>query len=80
MNALQEEIERRGEKIFDLVDRHPESVLRDVGHRIAADELRVVDVVDAALVGEGVDHHAAGDLHRFDPCETWLRACGGPGL
>src|SRR5438105_14983622 len=31
MNALQEEVERRGEKIFDLVDRHPESVFSKAG-------------------------------------------------
>jgi len=31
MNALQEEVERRGEKIFELVDRHPESLFTRAG-------------------------------------------------
>src|SRR2546430_2127624 len=31
MNALQNEIERRGERIFDLVDRHPESLFSKAG-------------------------------------------------
>src|SRR2546423_3693751 len=31
MNALQSEIERRGERIFDLVDRHPESLFSKAG-------------------------------------------------
>jgi hypothetical protein len=34
MSALQTEIEKRGERIFDLVDRHPESVFSKAGfHR-----------------------------------------------
>src|SRR5258708_2549159 len=31
MGALQTEIERRGERIFDLVDRHPESLFSKAG-------------------------------------------------
>ena len=31
MNALQAEVERRGERIFDLVDQHPESVFSKAG-------------------------------------------------
>src|SRR5438128_11984117 len=31
MGALQTEIERRGEHIFDLVDRHPESLFSKAG-------------------------------------------------
>ena len=31
MNALQTEVERRGERIFDLVDQHPESVFSKAG-------------------------------------------------
>ena len=31
MNALQEEVERQGEKIFELVDRHPESLFSKAG-------------------------------------------------
>src|SRR5882724_4242884 len=31
MNALQEEVQRRGEKIFELVDRHPESLFSKAG-------------------------------------------------
>src|ERR1700693_5291341 len=31
MGALQTEIERRGERIFDLVDRYPEPLLRKSG-------------------------------------------------
>jgi RHH-type proline utilization regulon transcriptional repressor/proline dehydrogenase/delta 1-pyrroline-5-carboxylate dehydrogenase len=42
MNALQDEVERRGEKIFDLVDRHPESVFSKAGfyQRIMALSMR----------------------------------------
>src|SRR5204863_10059351 len=31
MGALQTEIERRGERIFDLVDQHPESIFSKAG-------------------------------------------------
>src|SRR6266850_7335098 len=31
MSALQGEIEKRGERIFDLVDRHPESIFNKAG-------------------------------------------------
>src|SRR3979490_2786863 len=31
MNALQAEVERRGERIFELVDRHPESLFSKAG-------------------------------------------------
>src|ERR1700751_3159859 len=42
MGALQSEIERRGEKIFDLVDRHPESLFSKAGfyQRIMAFSMR----------------------------------------
>ena len=31
MNLLQAEVERRGAQIFDLVDRHPESIFSKAG-------------------------------------------------
>src|SRR5256886_16039975 len=31
MNPLQDEVQRRGEKIFELVDRHPESLFSKAG-------------------------------------------------
>src|SRR5438874_2794039 len=69
MNALQEEIERRGEKIFDLVDRHPESVFSKAGfyQRIMAlsmrDEhfkvqmFRFVDVLASLRQGDEIVRH-----------------------
>src|SRR6266436_5526372 len=69
MNALQEEVERRGEKIFDLVDRHPESVFSKAGfyQRIMAlsmrDEhfkvqmFRFVDVLASLRQGDEIVRH-----------------------
>ena len=69
MNALQAEVERRGEKIFDLVDRHPESVFSKAGfyQRIMAlsmrDEhfkvqmFRFVDVLASLRQGDEIVRH-----------------------
>src|SRR5437588_5389152 len=42
MSALQDEIEKRGKRIFDLVDRHPESIFSTAGfyQRIMALSMR----------------------------------------
>ena len=45
-----------------LPDGHAEPVHGECGYGIAPHELRIVDVVDGALVREGVHHDTAGDL------------------
>ena len=69
MNSLQAEVERRGEKIFDLVDRHPESLFSKAGfyQRIMAlsmrDEqfkvqmFRFVDVLASLRQGDEIVRH-----------------------
>jgi RHH-type transcriptional regulator, proline utilization regulon repressor / proline dehydrogenase / delta 1-pyrroline-5-carboxylate dehydrogenase len=69
MNALQDDVERRGEKIFELVDRHPESLFSKAGfyQRIMAlsmrDEhfkvqmFRFVDVLASLREGREIVRH-----------------------
>jgi RHH-type proline utilization regulon transcriptional repressor/proline dehydrogenase/delta 1-pyrroline-5-carboxylate dehydrogenase len=69
MNSLQAEVERRGEKIFDLVDRHPESLFSKAGfyQRVMAlsmrDEefkvqmFRFVDVLASLRHGDEIVRH-----------------------
>src|SRR5437868_12880464 len=83
MNALQEEVELRGDKIFDLVDSHPESVFSKAGfyQRIMAlsmrDEhfkvqmFRFVDVLASLREGGEIVRHLeeyfAGMRNGFTP-------------
>src|SRR5438309_10575099 len=64
MGALQTEIERRGERIFDLVDRHPESLFSKAGfyQRMMALSMR--------------DEHFKVQLFRFVDVLASLRRSG----
>src|SRR5438132_4351255 len=79
MNALQEEVERQGEKIFELVDRYPESIfskagfyqpmmslsLRDEAFKVQM--FRFVDVLSSLREGGEIVRHLQeyfADMHN----------------
>src|SRR4051812_49494414 len=65
MNALQAEVERRGERLFELIDRHPESLFSKAGfyQRMMALSMR--------------DEHFKVQMFRFVDVLASLRRGGG---